>query len=128
MNRCFYSSFIFLINSIECSLCKEYYYSFTFKVMFLTSILFHSTQSIIMFYMDQLAVIQVALYGFYKIYKNIKFNSILLGIALCFIVSIVLFYYGYLFKCFCYDSIYSDYYHSLLHYISFIGNSLILIL
>lgn len=126
MNQCFYSSFIFLLNSILCSLYQEYYYSFTFKMLFITSILFHSTQSF--FYIDQLAVLQVALYGFYKIYKNLKFNFVLLGIALCFIATIVLFYYGYLFKCFCYDPIYSDYYHSLLHYITFVGNSLILIL
>jgi len=124
MNLCFYSSFIFLLNSILCSLYQEYYYSFTFKMLFITSILFHSSQPV--FYIDQLAVLQVALYGFYKIYKNLKFNFVLLGIALCFIATIILYFYGYIFKCFCYDTIYSDYYHSWIHYITFVGHALIL--
>jgi hypothetical protein len=130
MNQCFYSSFIFLLNSILCSLYQEYYYSFTFKMLFITSILFHSTQSF--FYIDQLAVLHLVLYGMYQIYKKIHYTFyqaiVLTCITLCFIATIVLFYYGYLFKCFCYDPIYSDYYHSLIHYISFVGNSLILIL
>ena len=64
MNQCFYSSFIFLLNSILCSLYQEHYYSFTFKMLFITSILFHSNQSF--FYIDQLAVLQCVLYQIYK--------------------------------------------------------------
>ena len=72
MNQCFYSSFIFLLNSILCSLYQEHYYSFTFKMLFITSILFHSNQSF--FYIDQLAVLQCVLYGMYQIYKKIDYT------------------------------------------------------
>ena len=130
MNQCFYSSFIFLLNSILCSLYQEHYYSFTFKMLFITSILFHSNQSF--FYIDQLAVLQCVLYGMYQIYKKIDYTFyqviVLTCITLCFIATIILFYYGYIFKCFCYDPIYSDYYHSFIHYITFVGHVLILIL
>ena len=128
MNQCFYSSFIFLLNSILCSLYQEHYYSFTFKMLFITSILFHSNQSF--FYIDQLAVLQCVLYGMYQIYKKIDYTFyqaiVLTCITLCFIATIILFYYGYIFKCFCYDPIYSDYYHSFIHYITFVGHVLIL--
>ena len=103
---------------------------FTFKMLFITSILFHSNQSF--FYIDQLAVLQCVLYGMYQIYKKIDYTFyqviVLTCITLCFIATIILFYYGYIFKCFCYDPIYSDYYHSFIHYITFVGHVLILIL
>jgi hypothetical protein len=129
MNRCVYSSFIFLLNSTFCSLCNEHYYSFIFKMLFFTSILYHSTPSTILYYIDQVSVVQVVLYGLYKvIQKTHSFNFILLGIVLSFITTIILYVYGYIFKCFCFDPVDSEYYHSLLHYIGFIGHSLILIL
>jgi len=130
MNNCFYSSFIFLLNSILCSLYQEHYYSFAFKMLFITSILFHSNQSF--FYIDQISVFQVVLYGMYQTYKKIDYTFyqaiVLTCILLCFIATIILFFYGYIFKCFCYDPIYSDYYHSFIHYITFVGHVLILIL
>lgn len=130
MNLCFYSSFIFLLNSILCSLYHEHYYSFTFKMLFITSVLFHYNSSSIMYYIDQISVIQVVLYGIYQIYKKIHYTFyqgiVLTCVILCFIATIILYFYGYIFKCFCYDPIYSDYYHSLIHYISFVGHVLIL--
>ena len=45
---------------------------FTFKMLFITSILFHSNQSF--FYIDQLAVLQCVLYGMYQIYKKIDYT------------------------------------------------------
>lgn len=132
MNSCFYSSFIFLLNSILCSLYKETYYAFTFQLLFLTSILYHSNSTSITYYIDQIGVLQVVLYGMYQMYKKIDYTFyqglIVSCILLCFMATIILYFYGYTFNYFCYDPIHSDYYHSWIHYITFVGHSLILIL
>lgn len=130
MNSCVYSSFIFLMNSML--LYKKYYYSLSFKIIFLTSVVFHSNRTLITFLIDQLAILNIILYDLYYLYNTLTFSFyhciLLLCVVLCFIISVILFCYGYLFKCFCYDPVHSDYYHSWVHYLFFLGHMPMIVL
>lgn len=124
MNHCVYSSFIFLINSML--LYKKYYYSLSFKIIFLTSVVFHSNRMFITFLLDQMSILNIIVYDLYYLYNTFTFTLyhciVLCWVILCFLISVILFCYGYVFKCFCYDPEHSDYYHSLVHYLFFIGH------
>lgn len=126
MNSCFYSSFIFLLNSMIFSLYKKYYYAVSFKIIFLTSIAFHSNRILITFLIDQLSILNIIVYDLYYLYNTSAcslYHCILLSwVILCFFISVILFCYGYLFKCFCYDPEHSDYYHTWVHYLFFVGH------
>lgn len=132
MNSCVYSSFIFLINSMFFSLYKKYYYALSFKMIFLTSVAFHSNRTFITFLIDQISIANIIIYDLYYLYNNLIFtlyHCILLFFGIiCFLINIILFCYGYVFKCFCYDPEYSDYYHSLLHYTTFVAHVLVVFL
>ncbi len=49
-------------------------------------------------------------------------------IVMCFISVLLLFLYGYYNKKYCYDPVYGNHYHCLLHFISSIGHHFIIFL
>lgn len=132
MNSCFYSSFIFLLNSMLFTLYKKHYYSTCFKILFFTSIVFHYKRNTMTFIIDQLAILNFFIYDIYYLYHNIRntfWNGFLVTLGfICFIFAIILFCYGYVFQCFCYDHIHSDFYHSMVHYITSFAHVLIVLL
>jgi len=65
MNPCFYSSFIFLLNSMLFTVYKKHYYSTCFKILFLTSIGFHCKRNTMTFIIDQLAILNFVIYDLF---------------------------------------------------------------
>jgi hypothetical protein len=125
----FFSSFIFITNAI--STCyKEYYvYCMLFLFLTVTSLIYHYTKNEYVRIVDKVAILGIVLYGGYMLYKKAsieKYLKIIL-IVLTFLITIFLYYYGFLTKRYCYDpeKCVGDLYHALLHVISSIGHHLI---
>jgi hypothetical protein len=125
----YYSSYIFLTNAFLTYYYKKDIYCLLFTFLFITSILYRIYYLDILFYIDNLAIIFIVLYGSHLLYMKYKQMSIIRisCIVITFLSAGFLFYYGYLTKQFCYDPapITGKYYNSLLHIISSIGHHLI---
>jgi hypothetical protein len=133
-NCCFYSSFIFIINSTVAYYYEYYIYSAIFAILFITSIIYHSTYNIYTNLLDKISIGLVVSYGGWLFYDKIvksefSYKKYILSTAIVttFLSTIYLFYYGYCFNkyCFCEDAIIANYCHSFLHLISSIGHILI---
>jgi len=131
-NYTWYSSFLFLTNTMIALYVSQYLYSFIFFILFCTSIYYRlNKDKLHAFYMDKLAVLSVVFYGAFVFYS--KFNKIspILSsiIVLLFLSTTYLFYYGYYTQSFCYDKDPDVAYifHSILHVISSIGHHMILL-
>lgn len=121
MKNTFYSSFLFIFNIIFCLLYQKYAYCYYFFLLFYTSIIYHYYSNIYTYFIDQLSVLLIILYGtksFIDKYKNnfIIYNSL---IILCFILTICIYIYNS-FNNNC------DIYHIYIHIITTIGHSLII--
>lgn len=133
-----YTSFILLTNVFTAFYKTSYIYSFLFLFLTMTSILFHANKTNIEgFYLDQLAIYCVVIYGFYLLYSKMiktKLNvvncTIILFILITFLLAIYLFYYGMFTKSFCYDEnkYIANVFHCLLHFVASLGNHLLIIL
>jgi len=135
LSCCFYSSFLFLMNSGLACIHKYYLYSSLFMVLFASSILFHYNTNIYTMLIDKISIFFIVIYGGYVfIQKCIIYDHnfpkfiIILFIVSTFLITIYLYYYGFLHKKYCYhlDTTIANLYHSFLHLISFIGHSLII--
>ena len=125
------SSFIFFTNVITTYLYKKYYnYSMLFFNLTLTSLLFHSNPNIYTNIIDKFAIVSVVTYGGFVLYNKITIDNLRTVILICssFISVLVLFFYGYYNKKYCYDPTYGIHYHCLLHFISSIGHHFIIFL
>jgi hypothetical protein len=127
------SSFIFLTNAIHFYTCNDYYYALLFLFLFITSIIYHSNKNIYTLIIDKLAIFSVILYGcimFYKKCENTNFCIIKSLIITTFLITMYLYFYGYIYKTYCFskDNETGEIYHSLLHCISSIGHHMIMIL
>lgn len=135
LSCCFYSSFVFLMNSGLAGIHKYYTYSFLFASLFITSIIFHSITNYYTLVFDKIGVFLIMICGGYLfiqkcIYCNDCFYKLMniLLITSTFLITIYLYYYGYLYNKYCYhpDTITANLYHSFLHLISFVGHALII--
>lgn len=132
-NSCFYSSFLFLTNSLFALLKQQYTYSIAFYTLAVTSIvvhgIYHSLETVIL---DKLAILSVVILGANHLIS--KRNDISIYYGLCIIFSfisvIVLYYYGYLTAQFYYDEnkIMADLCNSIIHFVSSIGHHMIIYL
>ena len=128
-----YTSFLFLINTILAFFYNQILYSILFFFLFITSVLYRTlNRTEIVFMIDKFAILLVTIYGgyvfFYKFNKVSSYSSSF--IISTFLLTVFLFYYGYLTDTFCYDPepTYASRYHCLLHLISCIGHNLIIVL
>ena len=125
------SSFIFLTNSFIAAHFNYVLYSVLFFILFLTSILFRLNKNMFTYALDKLFVYAIILYGGYMFYM--KYPSIHTLISLLIVstfLSVIFMYeYGYVTKQYCFDndSVLSETYHALLHVVSSIGHTLIMI-
>lgn len=132
-SSCFYSSFIFLVNVILCALYDYDLYALLFFMLWVTSIIVHLYTNLITILIDKISIILVVLYGggifFEKCKPDIDIFYILSIIA-TFLITIYLYYFGYLCKkyCFCENKEIANIWHSILHIISSIGHGLIVFL
>jgi hypothetical protein len=122
---CFYSSFVFLINTFFCFLRNKFLYGMLFLVLFSTSVFFYTYNDLIPFLLDKITILMVVLYGgIYFLMKKKRLIHSLIAIF-TFFMTIFLFYYGYLTENYCYGE-YSDFYHSFLHILSSVGHLAVL--
>lgn len=136
MNRpssCFYSSFIFLVNVILCVLYDYNLYAFLFFILWVTSIIFHLYNNMITFLIDKVIIVLVVLYGggiFFEKCKSDMDIFYVLSIIATFLITIYLYYFGYICKkyCYCENKEIANIWHSGLHIISSIGHGLIVFL
>ena len=139
-NICFYTSFLFLINTILAFNCNYLIYGLVFFLLFITSTLYHYDKNSKYEIIDKIAVYTVVIYGGYIIIKKIIekqkneiYNLIdilyLLIIIGTFILTIYLYHIGYIYNKYCYDpdKFKAECTHGLLHFISMIGHLFIII-
>jgi len=136
-NSCYYSSFVFIINLLVAYYYEYYFYSTIFALLFTTSIIYHSTYTIYTNILDKIAICLIVFYGGWLFYDKMITrcnsyitNSIIIFIVTTFLLTIYLYFYGYLYSnyCFCEDNIIANYYHSFLHVLSSLGHICIIIL
>lgn len=132
-NSCFYSSLIFLVNSIIAFSFGYMFYSIIFFVLVTTSLIVHSTGNIYAMIIDKIAILLIVLYGGHLFYTkclrpiDIKQMVYIISIVSTFLITIYLYYFGYLKTqyCFCEDKQIANLYHSFLHFVSSMGHVLI---
>ena len=125
------SSFIFTTNIVTAYLYKQYYiYSILFAALTTTSLLFYSNNTQYTNIIDKCAIVAVVLYGGNMLYNKITMYNLhkVILILGTFISVIVLFFWGYYNKKYCYDPVYGNHYHCLLHFISSIAHHFIIFL
>jgi len=130
---CCYSSLLFITNVILSYLYKDYIYTFLFIYLTISSVIHHSNKTLYTYIFDKIAVISVVIYGFIQFRKKINMSKnkiIIVLIILSFLLTIYLYYYGYISNTLCFDdnNITAEKWHCLLHLISSIGHNLIIIL
>ena len=124
-NCCFYSSFIFLVNSIVSFYFGYMFYSIIFFILVITSLIVHSTHNIYAMIIDKIAILLIVFYGGYLFYTkclrpiDIKQVVYIILIVSTFMITIYLYYFGYLNTkyCFCEDKQIANIYHSLMHFV-----------
>ena len=135
-NCCFYSSTIFLVNSIMAFYFNYYLYSFFFFILVITSLIVHSNNNIFTNIIDKISILSIVLYGGWLFYKkclqtiDTKQIVYMISIVSTFLITIYLYYFGYLNTkyCFCEDKQTANIYHSLMHFVSSFGHILIVLM
>jgi hypothetical protein len=133
-NCCFYSSTIFLVNSIMAFYFDYYLYSFFFFILVITSLVVHSNNNIYTNIIDKFSILFIVFYGGWLFYKkcllpiDMRRVGLMITIVSTFLITIYLYLFGYINRqyCFCSDINLANQYHSLLHMISSIGHNLII--
>tara|TARA_Y100000389_G_C17348832_1_gene457309 strand:+ start:322 stop:798 length:477 start_codon:yes stop_codon:yes gene_type:complete len=139
-NICYYTSFLFLINTIVAFNYNYVVYGLVFLFLFITSTLYHYEKNCKYHVIDKIAVYTVVIYGGYIFIKkiiekknneNINFNNIIYMFIIIgtFLLTIYLYYVGYMYNKYCYDpdKFKSECTHGILHFISMIGHLFIII-
>lgn len=132
-NYCFYSSFIFITNALVSLSYKEYAYAACFLALFLTSILYRTMKNVATNILDKIAIASVVFLGGNLFLSKFSPESNLIHqiIIICtFVTTIYLYYYGYCYTKYCYDSdpFIAQKYHAFLHIFASFGHHLILLL
>ena len=129
MSILFYSSFMFITN-ILAALIQEYYiYALLFANLTITSVMFHTINTIYTNILDKIAVFAIVFYGGWVLYNKINVHNIghVIIIVMSFLTCIIIFFYGYYNNKYCYhpNKRVSDNFHCLLHIISSFGHHFI---
>jgi len=135
-NSCFYSSIVFITNSLIALYYNYLVYSLLFFILVITSLIVHSNMNIYALVIDKIAIFAIAFYGGYVFFEKCKHitstSQIFLAIitVYTFLATIYLYYYGYMNNTYCYheDICIGNLYHSLLHIIASVGHNIIIIL
>jgi hypothetical protein len=128
---CFYSSFIFLTNSLFAFLKQKYVYSLAFYTLAVTSAVVHGIYySFETMILDKLAIFSLFAVGANYFFSN--YTQLSPGYLLCiistFLMVVFIYFYGCLMKRFCYDEdkTIAYFYHSILHIIGSISHHMII--
>jgi hypothetical protein len=130
-NVLFFTSFIFITNTLTAFYKKYYFYSLLFFCLTITSLQVHSTHIMHANIIDKFVISFIVLYGGYMLYKKSnKSISLNIFIIITFLACLLLYIYGYFTKNFCFhpDTIVANKYHVLMHIIGSIGHNAIIFL
>jgi hypothetical protein len=135
-NCCFYSSLIFLVNSIVAFSFGYMLYSIIFFILVITSLIVHSTCNVYTNITDKIVIVMVVFYGGYLFYTkclrpiDYKQAVYIIFIISTFLITIYLYIFGYLKNkyCFCEDKQIANIYHSLMHFVSSFGHILVILM
>ena len=137
------SSFIFLTNVVNNYFQNDIIYSLLFFCLFITSIVYHSSQNIYANIIDKISILAVVLYGGNAYYEKIKRVDITYKLKqintgtfmhfiplFCFFGVIFLYCYGSITDQYCFQNnkTYANYCHAFLHIIVSIGHNIVSIL
>jgi len=124
------SAFIFLTNVVSCWSKNYFLYGGLFLILVITSFIVHNQNTIYTNLLDKLPIVCIVCNGFFLLFFS-SYNPWLAFIILgSFLAVLALYCYGYICKCFIFDSNIntSEDYHSLMHFISSIGHHFICLL
>jgi hypothetical protein len=135
-NICFYSSFIFITNILVSYFYKYYLYSFFFFLLFITSIIVHSYNTLQTNIIDKVSISLIFLWGGYIYFQkcsnplSTKQYIMAIIIFLTFFITIYLYIYGWFTDQYCFfkENEIANLYHSLMHFISSFGHNMIVLL
>lgn len=136
-NCCQLSPLIFIINIIIGLYNNYLLYSLLFFSLTITSIIYHTYYTDFTYIIDKVAILYIILYGMLLFYQKINFITInFVNIIMCIIIILTflsvfyIYHYGFYIKEYCFnnDINISYKYHSLIHYISCLSHSLIMLL
>ena len=132
---CFTTSYLFFINSILFYSKSLYVYSFLFKGLMMTSLLFHSDRNHyngghrLYEWLDFIMIVSVVTYSVYYLYNKQTYDLLLMtGVLLCFISVLYIYYYGRIIGRYCGDPTpyVCELYQAIVHIITFVGHIFIL--
>ena len=125
----FYSSFMFITNVLAALIQEYYIYSLLFANLTITSVMFHTNNTIYTNILDKISILAVVFYGGGVLYNKINAHNIgyVSIIVLSFLLCNILYFYGYYNKKYCYDpnKKIGDQFHCWLHIISSFGHHFI---
>jgi len=136
-NSCQLSPFIFIINIFIGIYCKYFLYSLLFFCLIITSLIYHTYYTEFSNIIDKILILYVVLYGILLFYQKIYcININIINLLYIFIIVstflsvFYLYYYGYYINEYCFnkDITISYQYQSMIHYITFVSHSLIMLL
>ena len=136
-NCCQLSPLIFIINIIIGLYNNYLLYSLLFFSLTITSIIYHTYYTDFTYIIDKVAILYIILYGMLLFYQKINFITInFVNIIMCIIIILTflsvfyIYHYGFYIKEYCFnnDINISYKYQSLIHYISCLSHSLIMLL
>ena len=133
-NALFFSSFIFITNTIYAYYKKYYIYSLLFAFLTIASSIHHLKYTIYTNVFDKIAIYLIVFYSSYIFYNKLLTNKINwflnLLIATCFLLTVFLYSYGYCSKKYCFDKelCVRNKYHSFMHVVGSIGHNCIIFL
>jgi hypothetical protein len=136
-NSCFYSSFVFVINVIFAWLYGYYLYAGLFMALIITSLFYHSSYTYVTNIIDKIAILCIVGYGGYLFYNKlflakltVKQYILSTAIIFTFLLTIFMYYYGYLHNCLCFsdDIQQANWFHSGMHCVSCVGHCCIVFL
>jgi hypothetical protein len=136
-NSCQCSPLIFIINIFIGIYCDYFLYSLLFFCLIITSLIYHTYYTEFAYIIDKVSILYVVLYGILLFYQKIYcINTTILNLlSIIIIVStflsvFYLYYYGHYSKEYCFNENIDIAYHyqSMIHYITFVSHSLIMLL
>jgi hypothetical protein len=135
-NMLVYTSLIYLTNALTAMYQQYYLYSIFFLNLTISSIFFHSNNTLFRNVVDKICILCIVVYGGYLLYSKVHKpmdvnNALWIAIILATVsYCIFAFFFGYATNKYCFDcdENTSQLYHGLLHMISSFGHHLIIFL
>jgi len=122
----------FVTNILTAYYREQYFYSFLFFILTITSLIVHYEDNYYTNIIDKIAVSSIVLYGGYVLCNKMNTENLFYFcmIVITFLICIYLYVYGFIFKkyCFCDKKCISQKYHFTMHIISSIGHHFIIYL